>query len=122
MPMPSPDPPKLYLNEHLSPRLAVQLRRYGFDVLSSREAENLSETDEGQLAFAASQQRALVTFNVGDFAILHQTYHDESRQHWGIIFSTEESISVLLHRLLRFLNSVSRDELRNQVRWLNEFK
>lgn len=30
--MPLPDSSRLYLNEHLSPRLAVQLRRYGFDV------------------------------------------------------------------------------------------
>lgn len=28
-------PPKLHLNEHLSPRLAVQLRQYGFDVTST---------------------------------------------------------------------------------------
>lgn len=120
--MPSPDPPRLYLNEHLSPRLAVQLRRYGFDVLASREAENLPETDEEQLAFAVGQQRAVVTFNVGDFVRLHQHYHGEGREHWGIVFSTEESISVLLHRLLRLLNSLSKEELRNRLRWLNEFK
>ncbi len=120
--MPSPDPPKLYLNEHLSPRLAVQLRRYGFDALSSHEAERLSDRDEDQLAFAASQQRALVTFNVGDFVRLHQQYVADGRPHWGIILSTEESISVLLHRLLRLLNSVTMEELKNQVRWLNEFR
>jgi len=27
-----------------------------------------------------------------------------------------------VHRLLRLLNSVSADELKNQICWLNEFK
>ena len=31
-------PPKLYLNEHLSPRLAAQLWQYGFDVTSTLES------------------------------------------------------------------------------------
>ncbi|MBM4080512.1 MAG: hypothetical protein FJ272_06050 [Planctomycetes bacterium] len=120
--MPSLRPPRLYLNEHLSPRLAIQLRRYGFDAISSQDAKKLSEADEDQLAFAASEQRALVTFNASDFARLHDGYLAEGKEHWGIILSTEEPTSVLLHRLLRLLNSVSASELKNQVRWLNEFK
>lgn len=39
------DPPKLYLNEQLSPVIAVQLRNQGFDVTSSQEAGMLAETD-----------------------------------------------------------------------------
>jgi predicted nuclease of predicted toxin-antitoxin system len=119
--MASHDPPKLYLNEHLSPRLAVQLRRHGFDAASSHESGRLSDSDDQQLAFAAGEQRAIVTFNAGDFVRLHQLYLAQGRDHWGIILSTEESIKVLLHRLLRVLNSVSADELKNQIRWLNEF-
>jgi hypothetical protein len=30
-------PPKLHLNEHLSPRLAAQVRKHGFDVTSTLE-------------------------------------------------------------------------------------
>jgi uncharacterized protein with PIN domain len=119
---PSPDPPKLYLNEHLSPRLAVQLRRYGFDVLASQESSMLSEDDSQQLLYAVAERRALVTFNVRDFISLHKRYIAEGREHWGIIFSTEESFSVLLRRLLRLLHTVSATEMKNQVRWLNEFR
>jgi predicted nuclease of predicted toxin-antitoxin system len=119
--MPPANPPKILLNEHLSPRLAAQLRRYGFDVVSSREADLLSSPDAEQLAFAASQQRAILTFNASDFVGLHETYVSEGVEHWGIILSTEEPIRVLMHRLLRLLNSVSAEELKNQVRWLNEF-
>ncbi|MFH1907757.1 MAG: DUF5615 family PIN-like protein [Chloroflexota bacterium] len=51
-------PPKLHLNEHLSPRLAVQLRQYGFDVTSTLELGMVEADDDEQLAYAASQQRA----------------------------------------------------------------
>ena len=115
-------PPKLYLNEHLSPRLAEQLRQYGFDVTSTLESEMDEANDPVQLAYAVSQQRAIVTFNHKDFAPLHDQYMAEEQEHWGIILSTEESISILRHRLLRLLNSLSAEDLKNQIRWLNEFK
>jgi predicted nuclease of predicted toxin-antitoxin system len=117
-----PNPPKLYLNEHLSPRLAAQLRRHGFDAVTSQEAQLLSADDNAQLAYAASQQRAIITFNFRDFANRHERYMAEERDHWGIVLSTEEPIGVLLHRMLRLLNTVSKDELKNQLRWLNEFR
>ena len=116
------NPIKLHLNEHLSPRLAAELRRYGFDVTSTQELGAVSATDEEQSAHAAAEQRAILTFNVSDFVLLHNRYMVEKREHWGIIFSSGISLAGLLHRLLRMLNSVSAEELRNQVRWLNEFR
>jgi len=82
----------------------------------------LAEPDDVQLAHAVSERRAILTFNIGDFAVLHDTYMAEGKEHWGIIFSNRKPISVLLHRLLRMLNSVAAEELKNQIRWLNEFK
>jgi predicted nuclease of predicted toxin-antitoxin system len=120
--MPPPESPKLYLNEHLSPRLAGQLRKHGFDVLSSQEAGLLSADDSSQLAFAISQQRAAVSFNFRDFVALHEEYMVSGKTHWGIVLSTEEPIGVLLHRLLRLLNSVPAKNLKNDIRWLNEFR
>lgn len=115
-------PPKLHLNEHLSPRLAEQLRRYGFDVTSTLEVGLVEATDAEQLAYAAANERAIVTFNHRDFAVLHEQFLNAGLSHWGIIFSTEESIEVLRRRLLRLLNTLSSLELRDQIRWLNEFK
>lgn len=120
--MPRTNPPKLHLNEHLSPRLASQLQKHGFDVKTSQQAELLAESDEKQLSHAANERRAIVTFNVSDFFRLHEEYQTQGKEHWGIIFSTREAINILFHRLLRLLNSVSAEELRNQIRWLNEFK
>lgn len=115
-------PPKLHLNEHLSPRLADQLRTYGFDVTSTLEINMIEVDDDEQLAYAASSQRAIVTFNHKDFAVRHDRYMDTGKEHWGIILSTEESIDVMRRRLLKLLNAVTAEELKNQIRWLNEFK
>ncbi|MCK6566950.1 MAG: hypothetical protein HUU12_05045 [Anaerolineales bacterium] len=46
----------------------------------------------------------------------------EGKEHWGIILSNREPIGELLRRILRLLNTVSAEELKNQIRWLNEFK
>jgi predicted nuclease of predicted toxin-antitoxin system len=115
-------PPRLHLNEHLSPRLAAQLRQYGFDVTSTLELGMVESNDDEQLAFAATQRRAFVTFNHKDFAVRHKQYMAEGKEHWGIIFSTEETTGVLLRRLLRLLNTLSADQLKNEILWLNDFK
>ena len=114
-------PPKLHLNEHLSPRLAQQLRRHSFDVTSTLESDLVSTSDREQLEFCCVERRAILTFNADHFTLLHEEFIAANKEHWGIILSTREPIGVLLHRLLRLLNSLSADELKNQIRWLNEF-
>ncbi len=114
-------PPKLHLNEHLSWHLAEQLRKHGFDVTSTIELGMLAEDDAKQLEFAASQQRAIVSINHRHFAPLHEHYMAEGKEHWGIILSTEESVHVYRRRLLRLLNTLSAEDLKNEIRWLNEF-
>jgi predicted nuclease of predicted toxin-antitoxin system len=115
-------PPKLHLNEHISPRLAEQLRKYGFDVTSTLELGMVEADDDEQLAYAASQQRAIVTFNHKDFATRHEQYLAEGKEHWGIVLSTEETTDVLRHRLLRLLNTLTAKQLKNDIRRLNDFK
>lgn len=95
---------------------------HGFDVTSTVEMELVEADDDEQLAFAAAAQRAIVTFNHKDFAVRHEQYLAKGTDHWGIVLSTEETISVLRRRLLRLLNTVTAEELKNQMRWLNEFK
>jgi len=113
---------KLHLDEHLSPRLAAQLRMYGFDVTSTSEVRLKQADDETQLAYSASEQRALVTFNHRDFVAIHADYIREGKEHWGLILSTEETTDVVSRRLLRLLNTLAPEDLKNQIRWLNEFR
>jgi predicted nuclease of predicted toxin-antitoxin system len=110
------------LNEHLSPELAEALRGRGFDVVSCLEV-GLGRADDGVLlAHATAEGRAVVTFNARDFAPLHEQLLANGQEHWGIILSTQETFGVLLKRLLRLLHSVSAEEMKNQLHWLNEFK
>ena len=85
-------PPKLHLNEHLSPRLAVQLRMHGYDVTSTLEMGMVGVDDDEQLAFAVAEQRAIVTFNHKDFVVRHDQYQAAGEDHWGIVLSTVETI------------------------------
>jgi len=64
----------------------------------------------------------MVTCNFNDYVALHEEYALDNKQHWDIILTTEEPTGVLIKRLLKLLNSISATELKNQIRWLNEFR
>jgi hypothetical protein len=110
--------PKLHLNEHISPCLANQLRKHGFDVTSSQESDLLSEPDDKQLEFAAAGRRAVVTFNARFSGLARKVFVGGTRAlgHYPLIARTS-----LFWGLLKLLQTVSAHHLRNQVRWLNEF-
>ncbi len=122
MASPTPPPPKMYLNEHLSPTLAATLRQSGFDGVSSLEVGMEEKPDHEHLAYALNEQRAILTFNVRHFAPLHHKYLSGGKEHWGIVCSTEEPFRTLFGRLMRLFHSLTATELKNQLRWLNEFK
>src|SRR6185295_18190423 len=80
---------RLYLDRHIHTRLADDLVHRGFDCLTTQEARLDTASDEEQLAFAASQSRAILTFNIRDFAPLHEQWTASSRPHSGIIVSRQ---------------------------------
>lgn len=72
-----------YANENLSRALVNELRRLGYDVLTSYEAgnANLKIPDDSVLTTATVNSRCVITFNRSDFVDLHRTGVD----HKGII-------------------------------------
>lgn len=70
-----------YFDRHIMTRLAVDLRGHGFDVFTTEEARKDTATDEEQLAFATSQLRAILTFNIRDFALIHRQWQAAGRTH-----------------------------------------
>lgn len=113
---------KLYLNENLSRKIAKALREYGYDIISSDEAEMNQTDDETQFAFAAKHKRAIVTNNFKDFSELCDQYKTEGKLHYGVIFTTKCSITIMIRRLKKLLETLSLEEMINQIRWLNEFE
>lgn len=84
------------------------------------EADRAGKTDPEQLAYATSQQRAILTHNIRDFILLNQQYHDESKEHFGVLLSDPVPLRDLLRRTLRFLSRHTADDLRNNALWLTE--
>jgi len=116
------DTPKLLLDEHIWSHLAVVLRERGFDVIHLCEIGFGGKSDDEVLALASEHQRAVVTYNGKDFIPLARKYFEESIEHAGIILSDQVSRGELQKRVEKLLRSLSGAELKNTVRFLQEFK
>lgn len=127
-----PDPPpldslfvRLYFDRHIKKQLGVDLRERGFDVLLTEEAGMDTAPDEEQLEFAAAENRAILTFNICDFAPLHEQWAAAGRLHAGIIVSQQlgsRQYGVLLSRMLRLCDQLSAEQMRNNFVHLEQFK
>jgi len=116
---------RLYRDRHIMARLAVDLRGRGFDVLRTEEAGNDTAPDEEQLVFATGENRALFTFNIRDFAPLHEHWQAAGRLHAGIVVSQQlggRQYGLLLQRMLRFLDHFTADEMVSNLVHLEQFK
>jgi hypothetical protein len=110
---------RLYFDEDVDARLAEALRRRDYDVKTTVEAGLLEASDEEQLLYAASQQRALVTHNIKHFPKVHATWVEAGWEHWGIIILVGHSaVSAWLRRMENLLNRFSAEELQNRLLFL----
>jgi predicted nuclease of predicted toxin-antitoxin system len=110
---------RLYFDEDVSVEIATNLTARGFDVLTVRDAGRRQLADEAQLAFAAQEQRSLVTHNRADFELLHEQYVTAQHPHFGIIIAKRRPHDdIVVRKLLSLLDSVSGEEMRNQLRYI----
>ncbi|WNN87550.1 DUF5615 family PIN-like protein [Gloeocapsopsis dulcis] len=79
---------KFYANENFPLNFVKELRRLGYDVLTSAEAgqANQSISDESVLKFACQHERVVITLNHEDFITLHK----QGKKHSGIIICKED--------------------------------
>jgi hypothetical protein len=99
----------LFTDEMIDPRLAVDLRRRGYDVQSCQEAgrNNRGISDQRQLSYATQQGRAILTFNRRDYRRLDRAWRAAGRPHTGIIVSGVVSdFAELLQRVKLHLDTV----------------
>ena len=109
---------KLYLDEDVHKKVATALRLKGYDVVSAHEVLKQGLSDAGQLEYAVSEQRAIFTFNAGDFDRLHKEYRKNGREHHGIILSKQLPLSETIKRLTVFLYDHSGKEIKNGIHWI----
>ena len=112
---------KLYLDEDAMDKdLAEALRQRGVDVLTALKAGMIERPDAEHLEFAASQQRVLYSFNVGDFAALHHDFLSNGRHHAGIVLARQQRFSLgeQMRRLLRLIAARTDKEMQDKIEFL----
>jgi hypothetical protein len=109
---------KLYLDEDVHKKVALSLRLKGYDVISAHEVGNQGIPDYDQLKYAVSEQRAIFTFNVGDFNRLHKEYAVTGKRHFGILLSKQIPFGDTVKRLTKFLFTHTDSEIRNNLFWI----
>ena len=113
--------PRFFTDEDVYAAVASALRKHGFDATSTPEVDRLGESDESQIAHAASEGRVLVTFNVAHFASLHATWMEHGRHHAGIVVSSQRPIGDVLRRLIHLAGAVDADSLKDRLEFLGDW-
>ena len=114
--------PKLLLDEHIWAYLAKILREQGFDVTHVCEIGLVATPDSKILEYAVDKHQAVVTFNVRDFVPLGIQYFEDGKEHFGIVVSDEIPQGELQKRVTNLLNRITADELKNTIRFLQDYK
>ena len=109
---------ELYLDEDVSVLVADLLRARGFVAATTQEAGNLGWSDLQQLEYATAHHQAFLTHNRADFESLARQYFSSGIPHPGIIIAVRRPPYEIVRRLLVILNSVSRDEIENQLHYV----
>ena len=113
-------PIKLLLDEHIWEGLAEALTQRGYDAVHITGEEQSGIDDESLLAFATAEGRAVLTYNARHFVPLVKLWYEAGREHAGVVLSIQLPPGELLRRVERLLTTLSSDELKNTVRWLQE--
>jgi predicted nuclease of predicted toxin-antitoxin system len=114
----------LLFDEDASRRaVAHALRQAGVDALTAMDAGLLGAPDEEQLAFATAAGRALLTFNVGDFARLNAAWLARGRPHAGLILANQRRwpVGELVRRILHLHAVRSAAEMRSRLEYLSNW-
>ncbi len=112
---------RFFTDEDVYRAIAEKLCEAGYDAVSTPDVDRLGEHDESQLQWAAQEGRALITFNVADFARLHHQWMDASRHHAGMIGSRQRPIGDVMRRLLNLVNTLEADEMQDRLEFLSNW-
>jgi hypothetical protein len=115
---------RLYLDEDaMRKALVFGLRARNVDVLTAAEANMINRRDEDHLVMASDSRRALFTFNVADYCVLHQRWMSLQRAHAGIIVAPQQHYSVgeELRRIMRLISRRTAEEMQNRLEFISSW-
>ena len=107
-----------YFDENIQAALAEALNIRGIDVLTTQQAGNIGAEDTRQLAYAASQNRTILSHNKRDFALIHYRWMRIGKSHAGIVLSDQLPIGAILRRLMKLFYSLQREDMKNRLEYL----
>ena len=113
--------PRFLTDEDVYAVVASALRKAGLDAVSTPDVDRLGESDESQLAWAVSQGRILVTFNVAHFAALHAQWISQGQHHADIIVSIQRPIGDLLRRLFHLADTIDAESMQVHIEYLSDW-
>jgi predicted nuclease of predicted toxin-antitoxin system len=76
---------RFLLDEDISPRVATAAWELELDVVSVHELRRRGRSDHDQLAFAAEQDRVLITRNRGDYLHWTREFYHAGLPHRGVL-------------------------------------
>lgn len=115
---------RLYLDEDaMGNRLVRALRANGLDLVTAFEAGMSEQPDEDHLKHATSQDRALFSYNIYDYATLSTRFFEQGISHSGIILVEQRTFDVgeQTSRLVRLANTLSAEEMKDRIEFLNSW-
>lgn len=113
---------RLYLDEDTAGGNLVQaLRATEADFVTVYQAGQSGHSDEQQLTYATQEGRVIYTFNRRDFMALHIDWLMSGQSHRGIIIGQQQRFSVgeQARRLLRIVDELSTEEMKDRVEFLS---
>ncbi len=105
----------LYLDEDMNNMVATLLRSRGIDAVTVQKSDMLGKSDQEQLAYAAANDRCILTHNRVDYEDLHLQYAQANLIHSGIIVVPQKSPYEIVNRVMILLDSMTADEIANQL-------
>lgn len=114
---------RLYLDEDtIKGALIKALKNADLDVVTVADAGKLGDSDKEQLLWATEQERAIYSFNIGDFCRLHTEFMAQQISHTGIILAPQQySIGQQLRGLLKLVANTSAKDIENQLVFLSSY-
>jgi hypothetical protein len=112
----------LYLDEHVQFALREALKSRGVNILTTQEASNIGNNDINQLFFATKNCRVLFSYNKRHFGKLHYEWMIQKKPHGGIILSDQLPVGMVLRRLMKLYFSLTSDDMKNRLEYLNSWK